>query len=156
MWTTTAVMTSPSGLSMEAHGNLSGSYSAAYGDVLASFADLARYAEGDDELQAMVHERMRKVSDSFAHFRLVDASRNSVHNEGPISHRRNENPSGDSLPIGGAIYAAVKLQNESGRRMSHIEQRHAFAFSAKSIAVRCDVQPLSKPSRPRRTSVSWT
>jgi len=139
------VLTSPAGLSMEAHGNLSGSYSAGYGDVLSSFFDLARYAEGDDEIKAMVDERLKKVSDSFANFRMVDRTRHAVHNEGPISHRHNQNPSQDTLPVGGAAYAAVVLNNSMGRRLAqiYIEQQHAFEFSAKSIAVRRDVEPLS-------------
>ena len=61
------VLTSSAGISMEAHGNYSGSYSNPYGDILDSVADLARYAEGDPEIQAYVHGRMKHVSDSFSY-----------------------------------------------------------------------------------------
>ena len=104
------------------------------------------------------NSRLKKVSDSFANFRMVDRTRHAMHNEGPISHRHNQNPSQDTLPVGGAAYAAVVLNNSMGRRLAqiYIEQQHAFEFSAKSIAVRRDVEPLSDGLRPRSTSSSWT
>ena len=138
------VLTSPAGISMEAHGNYSGSYSNGYGDILDSVADLARYAEGDPEIQAFVHSRMQRVSDSLSYFRMVNTQRHSMHNEGPISHRHNDNPASDRMAIGGSLYAAVHLGNAAGRRIAQIylEQQQALRFTAKSIATRRDVAPL--------------
>jgi hypothetical protein len=138
------VLTSPAGISMEAHGNYSGSYSNGYGDILDSVADLARYSDGDPDIQSFVHERMNRVSDTFSYFRMRNVQRHSMHNEGPISHRHNENPAEDRMAIGGSVYAAVHLGNAAGKRISkiYLEQQQAFQFSAKSIATRRDVSPL--------------
>lgn len=138
------VLTSPAGISMEAHGNYSGSYSNGYGDILDSVADLARYSEGDPVIQEFVHQRMKRISRSFSFFRMRNVQEHSMHNEGPISHRHNMNPATDRMPIGGSVYAAVRLGDQAGRRISQIylEQQQAFQFSAKSIATRRDVSPL--------------
>jgi hypothetical protein len=134
----TFVEVSPAGISMELLGSYSGGYSAGYGEIWATVAELWVLARGDSPVTSLIEGRLSRVIGAFSHFRLRDLGYGCLRSEATLSARKNSNTwrCEYSFQRAGAVPAAVALEDPNALRQAalYFEDRKWLDFGQQEFA----------------------